>query len=49
MATEFRIHNMPEDLHKALKLKAVTDDLPLNDLIIQILQAAVDKATKAQR
>jgi plasmid stability protein len=46
MATEFRIHNLPESVHKALKIKAVNEGVPLNDLIISILRAAVEKQRK---
>jgi hypothetical protein len=49
MATEFRIHNFPEAVHKALKLRSVELNVPLNDLIIQILTEAAQKAEKGKK
>jgi len=38
---EMRIRDLPEDVHKALKLHAVREGIRLNDLVVQILVAAV--------
>lgn len=43
MATELRIRDMPGDLHKALKVRAVMDGVSLNDLVIDLLRKAVEK------
>jgi len=43
MATELRIRRMPEGLHKALKLRAVAEDIDLNDLVIELLRQAMEK------
>jgi predicted HicB family RNase H-like nuclease len=43
MATELRIRHVPEALHKALKLRAVQEEVDLNDLVIELLRQAVEK------
>ena len=42
--TEIRILKVPEDLKRALKVRAATEDKGLNDLILEILIASVEKA-----
>jgi predicted HicB family RNase H-like nuclease len=37
---------MPETLHKALKLRAVAEEVDLNDLVIELLRQAVEKPGK---
>ena len=43
MATELRIRDVPEELHRSLKIRAVTEGVPLNDLVIDLLRKAVEK------
>ena len=43
MATELRIRRVPEALHKALKMRAVAEDVDLNDLVIELLRQAMEK------
>lgn len=40
----FTIRNMPESLHRALKVRAAQEGKSLQDLIIEILQAGVKKS-----
>lgn len=40
---EWRIRNLPERVRKELRLWAVEEERPMNDLIIALLTAAVDK------
>jgi hypothetical protein len=40
---EMRIRDLPEDVHKALKLHAVRKGIRLNDLVVQILAASAEK------
>ena len=42
--TEIRILKVPEDLKRALKVRAAAEDKGLNDLILEILIASVEKA-----
>jgi plasmid stability protein len=42
--TEIRILKVPEDLKRALKVRAATEDKGLNDLILEILTASLEKA-----
>jgi plasmid stability protein len=47
--TEIRILKVPEDLKRALKVRAAAEDKGFNDLILEILTASVEKAnSKAQ-
>jgi plasmid stability protein len=43
MATELRIRNMPESLHRSLKIRAVTEGVDLNNLVIELLRQAMEK------
>lgn len=42
---ELRVYNVPEDLRRRLKIKAASEDISMNELIIKLLQEALDKPT----
>jgi hypothetical protein len=43
--TNLNIRNFPSDLRKRLKLRALSRDLDLRDLVIRYLQLALDRDT----
>ena len=40
---EMRIRRLPPEVHKRLKLEAVRQGIPLNDLVVRILSAEAKK------
>jgi plasmid stability protein len=43
MGKELRIRDMPEELHKSLRIRAVTEGTSLNGLVIDLLRQAMEK------
>ena len=48
MRMEFRIRDLPEDVHHLLKIRAVTEKKTLNEIIIEALEAFVRPPTKTR-
>lgn len=43
---DFRIHGMSDDLRKRLRIRAAEEDTNLNDLILRLLEEALQKQSK---
>ncbi len=44
-----RLKNVPDEVHRELKIMAVRQNVALNDLIIEILTQAAQKAEKSKK
>lgn len=45
---DMRIRDLPDELHRDLKVAAAMDRMTLNKLIVQLLQAAMDKRNRSK-
>ena len=45
---EFRLRHVPEFLKKRLKKMAIDEDMTVNDLLIRLIQEAVDEHERGQ-